>query len=53
MWLAEMEFAKQEYEFLSEIGLSPETPGCFVNGKWKAHGPTVSSINPANNQVIF
>ncbi|KAL9460754.1 hypothetical protein AB3S75_003875 [Citrus x aurantiifolia] len=47
-----MEFAKQEYEFLSEIGLSPETPGCFVNGKWKAHGPTVSSINPANNQKI-
>ncbi|KAK3220280.1 hypothetical protein Dsin_014250 [Dipteronia sinensis] len=47
-----MGFAKKEYEFLSEIGLSSENLGCYVNGKSKANGPVVSSVNPANNQTI-
>ncbi|KAK2651911.1 hypothetical protein Ddye_011767 [Dipteronia dyeriana] len=47
-----MGFAKKEYEFLSEIGLSSENLGCYVNGKLKANGPVVSSVNPANNQTI-
>lgn len=46
-----MGFEKREYEFLSDIGLSTENPGCFVNGTWKARGSVVSSVNPANNQV--
>ncbi|KAH7565596.1 hypothetical protein JRO89_XS09G0232200 [Xanthoceras sorbifolium] len=52
MIFAEMGFAKKEHEFLSEIGLIPENLGCYVNGTWKAHGPVVSSVNPANNQPI-
>ncbi|KAK4837344.1 hypothetical protein QYF36_004719 [Acer negundo] len=47
-----MGFAKKEYEFLSEIGLSAENLGCYVNGKSKANGPAVSSVNPVNNQTI-
>ncbi|XP_044496301.1 aldehyde dehydrogenase family 7 member B4-like isoform X2 [Mangifera indica] len=47
-----MGFAKKEFEFLSEIGLSYENLGCFVGGTWKAHGPVVSSVNPTNNQTI-
>lgn len=48
-----MGFSKKEYEFLSEIGLSPSNLGCFVNGTWKGNGPAVSTINPANNQFLF
>ncbi|XP_073010362.1 aldehyde dehydrogenase family 7 member A1 [Typha latifolia] len=45
-------FARKEYQFLSELGLRPRNPGCFVNGSWRGSGPVVSSQNPANNQVI-
>ncbi|KAG6780565.1 hypothetical protein POTOM_013429 [Populus tomentosa] len=47
-----MGFARKEYEFLSEIGLSSRNLGCYVDGTWKANGPVVTSVNPANNQVI-
>ncbi|GAA0162193.1 dehydrogenase [Lithospermum erythrorhizon] len=47
-----MGFVKKEYEFLEELGLSDCNLGCFVNGVWKGNGPTVSTVNPANNQVI-
>ncbi|KAI7985146.1 Aldehyde dehydrogenase family 7 member B4 [Camellia lanceoleosa] len=48
----EMSFSKKEYEFLKEIGVGPNNLGCYVNGAWKASGPVVTSINPANNQAI-
>ncbi|KAG6792227.1 hypothetical protein POTOM_001370 [Populus tomentosa] len=47
-----MSFARKEYEFLSEIGLSSRNLGCYVDGTWKANGPVVTSLNPANNQAI-
>ncbi|KAL8138612.1 hypothetical protein V2J09_004613 [Rumex salicifolius] len=47
-----MSFAKKEYEFLKELDISAHNLGCYVNGKWKASGPVVSTSNPANNQVI-
>ncbi|KAI4381828.1 hypothetical protein MLD38_007865 [Melastoma candidum] len=47
-----MSFARKDYEFLRDIGISPRNSGCYVNGSWKAHGPLVSTLNPANNQVI-
>ncbi|EOY27279.1 Aldehyde dehydrogenase 7B4 isoform 5 [Theobroma cacao] len=47
-----MGFARKQYEFLSEIGLSTSNLGCFVNGTWKGSGPVVSTVNPANNQII-
>ncbi|EEF27914.1 aldehyde dehydrogenase, putative [Ricinus communis] len=47
-----MGFSRKEYEFLSEIGLSSRNLGCYVNGTWKARGPVVTTVNPANNQVI-
>lgn len=47
-----MSFAKKEYEFLKEIEISPRNIGCYVTGKWKAHGPLISTLNPANNQPI-
>ncbi|KAB5564013.1 hypothetical protein DKX38_004067 [Salix brachista] len=46
-----MVFARKEHEFLSEIGLSSRNLGCYVDGTWKANGPVVTSVNPANNQV--
>ncbi|KAI4386926.1 hypothetical protein MLD38_004801 [Melastoma candidum] len=48
-----MSFSRKDYEFLRDIGISPRNPGCFVNGSWKAHGPLVSTLNPANNQVLL
>ncbi|KAF9685314.1 hypothetical protein SADUNF_Sadunf03G0041700 [Salix dunnii] len=48
---AEMSFARKEHEFLTEIGLSSRNLGCYVDGTWKANGPVVTSVNPANNQV--
>ncbi|MQM09459.1 hypothetical protein Taro_042331 [Colocasia esculenta] len=45
-----MGFAK-EYQFLSELGLGPRNPGCYVNGVWRGGGPVVASHNPANNQI--
>ncbi|XP_031399903.1 aldehyde dehydrogenase family 7 member B4 isoform X1 [Punica granatum] len=47
-----MSFAKKEYEFLTEIGIGPRNLGGYVSGAWKASGPVVSTVNPANNQVI-
>lgn len=44
-------FTKKEYQFLSELGLGPRNPGCYVNGFWKGSGPMVASHNPANNQA--
>lgn len=45
--------ANKEYEFLSEIGLTSHNLGCYVDGKWQANGPVVSTLNPANNQVLL
>ncbi|KAK1288461.1 hypothetical protein QJS10_CPB19g01913 [Acorus calamus] len=42
----------KEYQFLSELGLGPRNPGCFVNGAWTGNGPVIASLNPANNKVI-
>lgn len=53
LFCAEMALAKKEYEFLAEIGLGPLNLGGYVNGSWKAHGPVVSTVNPANNQVAI
>ncbi|XP_058723193.1 aldehyde dehydrogenase family 7 member A1-like isoform X1 [Vicia villosa] len=38
--------------FFKEIGLGATNIGSFINGQWKANGPTVQSVNPSNNQVI-
>uniref|UniRef100_M4EVN9 Uncharacterized protein n=1 Tax=Brassica campestris TaxID=3711 RepID=M4EVN9_BRACM len=38
--------------FLSEIGLSSHNLGNYVGGKWLGNGPVVSTLNPANNQVL-
>ncbi|KAL4195758.1 hypothetical protein AMTRI_Chr04g242680 [Amborella trichopoda] len=43
---------KREYQFLKELGLGSRNFGCFANGVWKGNGPTVTSLNPANNQAI-
>ena len=52
--IAEMSFGtEKDYEFLEKIGLAPENPGGFVNGKWKATGPVISTFNPADNQVCL
>lgn len=50
--ILEMGFEKKEYEFLKEIGIRPRNLGSFANGVWKGTGPLVSSLNPANNQVL-
>ncbi|KAB1209508.1 Aldehyde dehydrogenase family 7 member A1 [Morella rubra] len=47
-----MGFARQEYEFLAEIGLGPENLGGYVNGGWKATGSVISSVSPSSNQTI-
>ena len=47
-----MGFTKKEFEFLGEIGVGPDNLGGYVDGKWKATGPVVSSVNPSNNQVL-
>ncbi|KAG6533607.1 hypothetical protein ZIOFF_007482 [Zingiber officinale] len=44
-------FGRKAYEFLSELGLDPRNPGCFVNGAWRGSGPVVGSRNPTNNQA--
>jgi aldehyde dehydrogenase family 7 protein A1 len=41
-----------EYGFLKEIGLGSENFGGYINGKWKASGPVISTVNPSNNQTI-
>ncbi|KAL9275631.1 Aldehyde dehydrogenase family 7 member B4-like protein [Drosera capensis] len=45
-------FDKKEYSFLEEIDIAPRNLGCYFDGKWKASGPVVTSVNPANNQKI-
>ncbi|KAG0480509.1 hypothetical protein HPP92_011102 [Vanilla planifolia] len=45
-------FLRKEYQFLSEIGLGPRNPGCYINGVWRGGGPAVASVNPANKEVI-
>ncbi|KAF3783717.1 Aldehyde dehydrogenase family 7 member B4 [Nymphaea thermarum] len=45
-------FAKKEYQFLRELGLAARNQGCYGSGVWRGHGPTVTSVNPANNQPI-
>ncbi|KAB2618295.1 aldehyde dehydrogenase family 7 member A1-like [Pyrus ussuriensis x Pyrus communis] len=47
-----MGFAKKDHEFLRAIGLAPGNPGGFINGKWKASGPFISTVSPSNNQEI-
>ncbi|THU70340.1 hypothetical protein C4D60_Mb08t23960 [Musa balbisiana] len=44
-------FGRKGYEFLSELGLGPRNPGCYVNGAWTGGGPVVASLNPADNQA--
>ncbi|KAH0453832.1 hypothetical protein IEQ34_018156 [Dendrobium chrysotoxum] len=46
-----MGFLRKEYQFLSEIGLGPRNPGCYLNGSWRGSGPLVASLNPANNEA--
>ncbi|KAF3439699.1 hypothetical protein FNV43_RR17977 [Rhamnella rubrinervis] len=41
-----------EYGFLKEIGLGSENIGGYINGKWKATGPVISTVNPSKNQTI-
>ncbi|KAK9726903.1 hypothetical protein RND81_05G244500 [Saponaria officinalis] len=47
-----MGFVKKEYEFLKNIEIDSHNLGCYVGGKWKANGPTISTVNPATNQPI-
>ncbi|KAL9228505.1 hypothetical protein vseg_004081 [Gypsophila vaccaria] len=47
-----MGFGKKEYEFLKEIEIGENNLGCFIAGKWKANGSTISTVNPATNQPI-
>ncbi|KAG9458108.1 hypothetical protein H6P81_002616 [Aristolochia fimbriata] len=47
-----MGFARKEHQFLTELGLRPRNPGCFVNGVWRGNGPVVPSSNPANNEIV-
>jgi len=48
-----VEFERDDYRFLTELGLAPENLGCYGGGAWRANGPTVTSINPSDNKVIF
>ncbi|KAF7837539.1 aldehyde dehydrogenase family 7 member A1 [Senna tora] len=43
---------KNDYGFLKEIGLGSSNIGGFLDGKWKASGSSVNSLNPSNNQTI-
>uniref|UniRef100_A0A2P2KPB4 aldehyde dehydrogenase (NAD(+)) n=1 Tax=Rhizophora mucronata TaxID=61149 RepID=A0A2P2KPB4_RHIMU len=47
-----MGFERKEYEFLEEIGLSSRNVGCYIDGKWKACGPVITTSNPSNNKAI-
>jgi hypothetical protein len=44
-------FAKEEHQFLAELGLAQRNPGAFACGAWGGSGPTVTSTSPTNNQV--
>ena len=39
------------YEWLKELGLTEECCGVF-DGEWKANGPVIKSVCPANDKVI-
>jgi len=45
-------FAKEEHQFLAELGLAQRNPGAFVCGAWGGSGPAVTTTSPTNNQVI-
>ena len=44
-------FAKEEHQFLAELGLAQRNPGAFVCGAWGGSGPAVTTTSPTNNQV--
>ena len=44
-------FAKEEHQFLAELGLAPRNPGSFACGAWGGSGPVVTTTSPTNNQV--
>ncbi|XP_062023063.1 aldehyde dehydrogenase family 7 member A1-like isoform X2 [Rosa rugosa] len=44
--------SEKKTEFMGKIVLATENPGGFINGKWKAIGPVISTFNPADNQEI-
>jgi hypothetical protein len=46
-----VEFERDDYRFLAELGLAAENLGCYGGGVWRANGPTVTSINPSDNKV--
>ncbi|KAG6528322.1 hypothetical protein ZIOFF_010475 [Zingiber officinale] len=41
-------FGRKAYEFLSELGLGPRNPGCFVNGAWRGSGPVIAEVMEAS-----
>nr|GMC94567.1 probable E3 ubiquitin ligase SUD1 isoform X1 [Ipomoea batatas] len=50
--IPKMSFAKREHEFLKEIGIGTGNLGRYAKGAWKASGPTISTVNPANNETV-
>nr|GMD30739.1 probable galactinol--sucrose galactosyltransferase 1 [Ipomoea batatas] len=50
--IPKMSFAKREHEFLKEIRIGPGNLGRYAKGAWKASGPTVSTLIPANNELV-
>lgn len=48
-----VEFEREDYLFLNELGISPENLGCYGGGVWRANGPTVTSVNPSDNKVQY
>jgi len=47
-----VKFEREDYQFLTELGLAPENLGCYGGGAWRANGPTVTSVNPSDNKPI-
>lgn len=46
-----VEFERDDYVFLTELGLKPENLGCYGGGVWRGNGPTATSVNPSDNKV--
>ena len=46
-----VDFERENYQFLKELSLAPENLGCYGGGVWRANGPTVTSVNPSDNEV--
>jgi aldehyde dehydrogenase family 7 protein A1 len=46
-----LDFESSENKFLTTLGLEAHNIGSYVNGKWKANGPTVTSVNPSTGKV--